>query len=293
MFLIFGLITVIFGISLWWILPDSPIDAKFLTERERIIAVERLKDNKTGVKNTHHKKEQVIEALRDPKVWMLALAIFFHNLTNSLQTSFTGLILVGLGYSSYDAVLLSIPPGIVMFCTMLPVSFILATKWGNNKRIFFIIFCYLPGIASCAILYASPIQQDTKSLHLFAVFILGMVATSAGTMYSLLASNVAGYTKKAVAGSIFFIASSVANIVGPQTFLAAEAPKYQTGVAVTLASFAANIVLFTLLYFVYYRANSARDKEAEGQGPVDADQEMVDAFSDLTDLENKTMRYKL
>jgi MFS transporter, ACS family, allantoate permease len=68
------------------------------------------------------------------------------------------------------------------------------------------------------ILYSSRISAGTKSLHLFAVFILGVVATSAGTMYSLLASNVAGYTKKAVSGSIFFIASSVANIVGPQTF---------------------------------------------------------------------------
>jgi ACS family allantoate permease-like MFS transporter len=281
------------GVSFWWLLPDSPMDAKFLNDRERIIAIERLRDNKTGIKNTHHKKEQVLEALRDPKVWMLALAIFFHNMTNSLQTSFTGLILVGLGYSSYDAVLLSIPPGIVMFCTMLTVSFILATKWGNNKRIFFIIFCYLPGIASCAILYASPIAQDTKSLHLFAVFILGMVATSAGTMYSLLASNVAGYTKKAVAGSIFFISSSLANIAGPQTFLSKEAPKYQTGVAVTLASFSANIVLFVWLYLVYYRENSLRDREAEGLGPVDADQELVEAFSDLTDLNNKSMRYKM
>lgn len=82
-----GLITVVFGSSLWWILPDSPHTAKFLNERERIIAVERLKSNKTGVKNAHHKQYQVIEALKDLKVWMLVAAIFFHNMTNSLQTS--------------------------------------------------------------------------------------------------------------------------------------------------------------------------------------------------------------
>lgn len=82
-----GVITVCFGSTLWWILPDSPHTAKFLSERERVIAVERLKSNKTGVKNVHHKQYQVFEALKDFKVWMLVAAIFFHNMTNSLQTN--------------------------------------------------------------------------------------------------------------------------------------------------------------------------------------------------------------
>jgi ACS family allantoate permease-like MFS transporter len=87
-----GLVTVCFGSSLWWILPDSPHTAKFLTERERVIAVERLKSNKTGVKNVHHKQYQVFEALRDVKVWMLVAAIFFHNMTNSLQTTVSSVL---------------------------------------------------------------------------------------------------------------------------------------------------------------------------------------------------------
>jgi MFS transporter, ACS family, allantoate permease len=103
--------------------------------------VERLKSNKTGVKNTHHKQYQVIEALKDLKVWMLVAAIFFHNMTNSLQTNvsflpplnvgdinllpflecvanntvdkqFSGLVIRGLGYSVDESILLSIPPGI-------------------------------------------------------------------------------------------------------------------------------------------------------------------------------------
>jgi ACS family allantoate permease-like MFS transporter len=79
MFIFFGAFTVLFGISLWWLLPDSPLTARWLSERERLIAVERLKSNKTGVKNTHHKKEQIKEALTDPKVWLLVVAVFIHN----------------------------------------------------------------------------------------------------------------------------------------------------------------------------------------------------------------------
>jgi hypothetical protein len=67
--------------------------------------------------------------------------------------------------------------------------------------------------------------------------------------------------------------------------LSSEAPTYRTGVAVTLASFRANIVLFTLLYILYFRTNAARDREAENSEEVDVDREIVEAFSDLTDLE--------
>lgn len=71
MFLIAGLMTIVFGIVMWFNLTDSPVSAKWLTDRERMIAVDRLTENKTGVKNVKHKKEQIKEALLDPKVWLL------------------------------------------------------------------------------------------------------------------------------------------------------------------------------------------------------------------------------
>lgn len=291
MFLILGLFTVLFGISLWWILPDSPISATFLNDRERIIAIERLKSNKTGIKNTHHKKAQVIEALKDYRVWMLVIAVFMHNMTNSLQSNFTGLIIKGFGYSTYEAVLLSIPGGIIFAVTMIIVSVFLSTKWGEGRRIFLIIILYFPGIISSAILYAIPVSPDTKGIHLYAVFTISIVACCAGVTYSLLAGNIAGYTKKTVSGAMFFSAYCVANIVSPQTFLATEAPYYKTGVAVTLAAFSINICLFVALYFVYRSVNASRD--AEGIALADDTDDLINAFSDLTDRENKSMRYKM
>jgi ACS family allantoate permease-like MFS transporter len=257
--------------------------ARWLNERERLIAVERLKSNKTGIKNIHHKKAQIKEALSDPKIWLLVAAVFIHNMTNSLQSNFTGLIIKGFGYSTYDAVLLSIPGSAIFAVTALTVSFFLSSKWGEGKRIFAIILCYIPGVVSCAILHSVPITPSTKGVHLFAVFFLSIVATSAGITYSLLASNVAGYTKKTVAGAL---------IVSPQTFLEAQAPKYTTGIAVSLTAFCLNIALFVVLYFVYSRANTARDQSAAGTVSADDTKDLIDAFSDLTDLENKKIRYK-
>jgi ACS family allantoate permease-like MFS transporter len=293
MFIFFGVFTIIFGVGLWWLLPDSPVTATWLSERERLIAVERLKSNKTGVKNSHHKWPQVKEALTDAKIWMLVAGVFIHNMTNSLQTNFTGLIIKGFGYTTYQSVLLSIPSPAVFAFTVLAVSIFLSSRYGEGKRILAIVLCYIPGVISCAILYASPLTKSTKGLHLFAVFFIGCVAASASVLYSLLASNVAGYTKKTVSGAMFFTSYCVANIVSPQTFLATEAPRYTTGIAVSLTAFCLNICLFTALYFVYLTANKKRDQLTEGQLNADETRDLVDAFSDLTDGDNKKFRYKL
>lgn len=44
---------------------------------------------------------------------------------------------------------------------------------------------------------------------------------------TLLASNTAGFTKKATTGAMLFIGYCVGNLVGPQFFLSSEAPDYQ------------------------------------------------------------------
>ena len=105
--------------------------------------------------------------------------------------------------------------------------------------------------------------------------------------------NIAGYTKKTVSGALFFVSYSVSNIISPQTFIASEAPHYTTGIAVSLTAFCLNICLFAGLYVVYTVANKRRERLEDGQVSQDETRDLIEAFSDLTDLENKKMRYKL
>lgn len=51
-------------------LPDSPVSAPGLSKRQRRIAVERLKENQTGIENKHLKPHQVLEAFLDYKLYM-------------------------------------------------------------------------------------------------------------------------------------------------------------------------------------------------------------------------------
>ena len=52
---------------MFFFLADSPVTAKFLTHEQKILAVKRVAENRTGVKNTAFKKHQFVEAFKDPK----------------------------------------------------------------------------------------------------------------------------------------------------------------------------------------------------------------------------------
>lgn len=57
-------------------MPDSPVDAKFLNEHDKLVAVERLRANQMGVVSTVWKREQMFESLLDVKTYMWFALIF-------------------------------------------------------------------------------------------------------------------------------------------------------------------------------------------------------------------------
>ncbi len=69
LFLVIGLFTAAIGVLFLFIMPDSQLNARFLTPRERLLAVERIRINQQGVGNKHFKWYQFKEALADPVVW--------------------------------------------------------------------------------------------------------------------------------------------------------------------------------------------------------------------------------
>jgi hypothetical protein len=217
---------------------------------------------------------------------------FAHNMTNASADDFYGIIIKGFGFSTYQAVLLNVPPAIIMAVTMVIVSITLSTRWGEGKRILFIILCYILGLVSTAMLFRLSFNTGTKTAHLGAIFIVLVVASSAGIMCSLPANNVAGYSTKVLAVALFFSSNRVSNIVSPQVSLAREAPYYHTGIIVGMAAFAVNIAVFALLYVLYSRENKTRDVDPAGlEGKEDLVN--VNASSDFMDWQNRMLLYKL
>lgn len=52
-------------------MPDSPVNAAFLTPEERVMAIERVRADQGGIENKTIKKYQIVEALLDIRTWLI------------------------------------------------------------------------------------------------------------------------------------------------------------------------------------------------------------------------------
>lgn len=57
-------------------LPDSPVEAKFLNDHDKLLAIERLRMNQMGVMSREWKWAHLKESFFDPKTWCWFALIF-------------------------------------------------------------------------------------------------------------------------------------------------------------------------------------------------------------------------
>jgi MFS family permease len=82
-----------------WSLPNSPTDARFLkTDNDRLIAIERLRENNTGIKSNKWQWSHVKEVFMDPKSYMWAGMYFCTACPSGGIGAFGGLITKGFGF---------------------------------------------------------------------------------------------------------------------------------------------------------------------------------------------------
>jgi MFS family permease len=74
-FMFCGLLTVLYSFVVLILMPDSPMEAKYLTERERLIATERLRANQMGIATREWRWDHVREVFLDIKTWLWFIAI--------------------------------------------------------------------------------------------------------------------------------------------------------------------------------------------------------------------------
>lgn len=114
MYVIAGAITILWGFVILFFLPPDPIRARGFTERERYIAVARLRVNNAGVRNTHFKWQQAFEVLVDIRFWLTFSMAFLIMIANGPVSTFIPIFISNFGYSTLNSLLLSMPAGVVI-----------------------------------------------------------------------------------------------------------------------------------------------------------------------------------
>jgi len=130
-FLILGAITILWGVVFIIFVPDGPAQVKWLTEEEKVVAVQRLIANKTGTKSRRFVKAQIVEAVTDPKVIVLGL-ISFVNAIASGGLAFGSLIISGFGFDPLQTTLMNLPLSSVQLVAQLSAG-LLASKINKSR----------------------------------------------------------------------------------------------------------------------------------------------------------------
>lgn len=62
-----GLFTIVIGVVFWFVMPDSQLNARWLGDDDKRLAVARVRINEQGIGNKHFKFYQFKEAMLDPR----------------------------------------------------------------------------------------------------------------------------------------------------------------------------------------------------------------------------------
>ncbi|KAJ5882269.1 uncharacterized protein N7529_000941 [Penicillium soppii] len=297
LFIIFGILTFVWGLVLLWRLPDSPQNAKFISEKEKKIAMHRLKANQAGFKSNKLELSQIKEALLDYKTWLVAVYSLTTNIPNGGSLAFSSLILEGFGFSVLNTFLMGIPMGInipifkaaecqvsdncsgqcYQVCDRPPELTTYTLEMTNFE------FSRRSSITGAVVIYTcDTIGAKYAGLCLMQVFSSGMPLSMA-----LVSSNIGGFTKRATVITGLFTCYCAGNIIGPQLFFAREAPRYKSGFLAIIICFAISTVTILVLRYLLIFENNKRDRTSV---PVEQREEEL-RLADLTDIENKNFRY--
>ncbi|CAG9948560.1 unnamed protein product [Clonostachys rosea f. rosea IK726] len=296
-FIIFGAITIAWGVILFKLLPDVPSKSWFLTEEERLEAIVRIKENMTGIKSNKVQWYQCHEALLDIKLWLLVLIQLAYNIVNggvqsySNGEQFGSIIIDGMGFSVLNTLLVrtiaySFQGVFVVLATTL-------TTYIPNIHTYVITFSMLIAIAGSAMI--RQIDSQNSWARLMGYCLCMAYTINFPIVLAMSSANFGGFTKRLLLTRWLtilqlFIAYCTSNIIGPQLFFAREAPTYKPGFFSLMVCFAIATVACLALRFYPIFENRRQDQAGFDDSTLPSDALDI-KMMDKTDKEIKKFRY--
>lgn len=129
------------------------------------------------------------------------------------------------------------------------------------------------------------LPPHAKTGKLIGNYMTNCIGAALPLIYSWVAANFAGHTKKVTMNAVLLMSFCLGNIIGPETFQTKDAPDYIPAkiaiVVTTLIAIALTIILRTM----YVLENKRRDRNSIG-----LQHRTNQEFLDLTDRENGEFR---
>lgn len=293
-------LSLILAIIVWFLYPDNPSNAKFLSINEKVHLIRKVQNStKSSIEQKTVKRHQIKETLKDPISWLFALQSFTLMLSNSLHYQQNQLYL-DIGVDNLGSSLVSAAGAGFDILMYLVFTFII--KKFPNQNGFIGSACLIIPIASSIAMVTIP--WENKKALLANMILAG---STKGVAYIVAlgwtTSSAAGYTKKLYRNVMFMIAYSVANMISPQLWNPKDAPRYYSSwiVQIVVAFFLNGVILLTIRAILSKRNrerllalnNIGEDQDYYVQTDEGVLEKVDVAMLDLTDLENKKFIYPL
>ncbi|PSN60608.1 major facilitator superfamily transporter [Corynespora cassiicola Philippines] len=222
LFILEGVLTIAFGISCIWVLPDRPHNTRWLTPRERDVAEWRMlvDGNRTRGKINWR------TTLAQLKDWRLLanIAIYMGQVLSTYTiATFTPIIVATFGYDNVKAQLMVAPPYCVALVFLFVVGY-LSDRFGTCSGLLVVnSVVAATGDLMLALLPASYNHARYAATFLVITGILSGVVLSLGNI----TSNCCGDAKKAIANGLLQACGSTMGIATGYLFPSKDGPSYK------------------------------------------------------------------
>ncbi|KAI0175530.1 MFS general substrate transporter [Hypoxylon sp. FL1284] len=265
-FILEGLLTVVFAVLSFWMVHDFPDQARFLSDVDRIRVVRRLKlDQQSSAEHEEWKMSYLIAGLKDWKMWLGMVIYMGCDMPLYAFSLFLPSIIQELGWSTstVKSQLLSVPPYAAAAVLTVAIGFI-ADR--TRQRGLCNIVVSAVGIAGFVMLLAST-DPRVKYAGTF-LGALGIYPCISNTI-SWMANNIEGVYKRGVVLGFVIGWGNLNGVVSSNIYF--NGPRYLEGHGVmvaymTLFLLGGSLLMTTLLRIENNkRLQGKRDYRAEGK----------------------------
>ncbi|KAJ9642369.1 High-affinity nicotinic acid transporter [Coniosporium apollinis] len=261
-FILEGLLTVVVSFAFFFLLPDFPEDAKWLTpsEREYVKARLRVDQGRSAAERSITLKD-VGTIFKDVKLFVGGFMYFGLIVPAYGYAYFSPGIIRSYGYSPIMTQLYSVPPWVAAF------GFAMTIAWLSDKarhRFFFCIFPIAVAITGFAILLA---VHNNRTVQYAALFLVAMGAYSAmPVIVCWFNMNLGGHHRRSIGSAWQVGFGNIGGIIAVFAFLAKDAPRYIRGYSICIAFICLSALSCSLYFVLVAWANRKRDKQPTDLG---------------------------
>ncbi|KAF8653320.1 hypothetical protein AX16_004020 [Volvariella volvacea WC 439] len=237
-FVIEGIVTVVFGVFSWFYIPEFPDQNNFLSLQQTQFVLQRIEEDRGDSLPDYLTIEKVLRHLRDWKLWAYAIMYLCATMPAYAIGFFITLILRGMGWGVTESLLLSTPPYIVAAISVVFFSWLSDKHRLRGPFIAFQVVITLIGLIL--------IGYTRNSGWRYAGIFLSN-AGSAGEVAGILAyssNNIISQSKRTVTTAMVVSFGGVGGILATTVFRQVDFPNYLPGI---LATIACQVILLGLL----------------------------------------------